>query len=596
MKKSINRNILWAEVLAAQLKHCGLKHICFSPGSRSTPLTFAFSKNKFFKTYLILDERSSAFFALGLAKKLNQPVGVVTTSGTAVAELYPAIVEAYKSRIPLLIFTADRPARLRFSGANQTINQINIFGNHIRKFYDAGLPSISIKKIARLKKITLEGFLIADSLDKGPVHFNLPFDKPFEPDSFTDKVELNKYKSLLKENFKSIPKNVKPAKNLKLWSKLKSEIRNSGKGVIFCGSDFYSPEFSKLCGEISKKFNLPIIADGASNIRFAIRSKVNLVVNAANFLREKVIRKKLNPDFIIQFGGAPTSKSLLDFFEETNASIFLVNKFGDSHDPSLSATSVIKSDYESFCQKLLDEFKSSPPKNIDSNYSNLLFKIDKVVEENRNTFINSSEFPFEGKIISLIADTFTSKFNLMVSNSMPIRDLDFFVSTSRAKINLYCSRGASGIDGIISTSMGIAKAAIEPTVLVTGDLAFFHDLNGLSLSKLLSIPLTIVLINNNGGGIFEMLPIAKYQSVFTKFFKTPHGLSFKNFVQGFYGIYHQIKSWDDFESKLLKAAKSEHLTVLEIKTNSTHSLIERKNFWKSVSETISKYLDDKRKD
>ncbi|NOG99972.1 MAG: 2-succinyl-5-enolpyruvyl-6-hydroxy-3-cyclohexene-1-carboxylic-acid synthase [Ignavibacteriae bacterium] len=591
MKKSINRNIFWADVLAAQLKKCGLKHICFSPGSRSTPLIFAFSREKYFKTHLILDERSSAFFALGLAKKLNQPTAVVTTSGTAAAELYPAIVEAYKSRIPLLIFTADRPARLRYSGANQTINQINIFANHIRKFYDLGLPGTSINKIRRLKNITREGFLIADNLDRGPVHFNCPFEKPFEPDAYTDKIDAADYKLLLNENIKVNQRNTNPIKNVKLWKAVKSSIKNSSKGIIFCGSDFYSDEFSKLCIQLSQKYNLPIIADGASNLRFKKHSQKRMVVNAANFLRTKEIRKKLDAGFIIQFGGAPTSKSLLDFFEETSADIFLVNKYGDIHDPSLSAAGLFKSDYESFCKKLLSEFKSSTVTNIDNNYSEQLLKIDKKVEEIKSAFLNSAAFPFEGKIINAAAQTLTSKFNLMVSNSMPIRDLDFFVSGSRAKINLYCSRGASGIDGITSTAMGIAKAAKVPTVLVTGDLAFFHDLNGLSISKLLSIPLTIVLINNNGGGIFEMLPIAEHKNVFTKFFKTPHNLSFQKFVQGFEGVHHQIKSWNDFESGLLKAVQSKNLTVLEIKTNSTHSLIERKRFWKSVSQTTSSFFD-----
>jgi 2-succinyl-5-enolpyruvyl-6-hydroxy-3-cyclohexene-1-carboxylate synthase len=594
MKKSINRNILWAEIFAAQLEKCGLKNICFSPGSRSTPLTFAFASRKKIKTHVILDERSSGFFALGLAKKLNQPVAVVTTSGTAVAELYPAIVEAYQSRIPLIICTADRPANLRFSGANQTINQENIFANHIRMFKDLGLPSLSMRKLNNLKQVVVSGYSTASKNNPGPVHFNLPFDKPFEPDNYTDKMDFQKIstaESLLSIDDSKVNQPDK-SKNSRVFNKLLQILNNSKRGIIFCGPGFYTKEFIKECLAVSNKLNFPILADGSSNIRFLSYSQNKLIHNFPNMFRTREIRKAFDAEVIIQIGKAPTSQGMLSYFEETHGKIFLVNEFGDNHDPSNSSEGIFKMEPLKFLKILKQKIVQTNPLSNELTLFSKFQKLDKEIEVLKEQFLAKSKFPFEGKVIYEIANSIRSTFNLLVSNSMPIRDLDFFVSGSKAKINLYCSRGASGIDGITSTAMGIADGAKEPTILVTGDLAFLHDLNGLALHTLLDIPLTIVLLNNNGGGIFEMLPIAKHSNIFGKYFKTPHNLTFKNFVTGFGGNHLQIKSWTDFQNKIYSSLNNKKLNVLEIKTNSTQSLKLRKGFWDAVNSKCTNFINE----
>jgi 2-succinyl-5-enolpyruvyl-6-hydroxy-3-cyclohexene-1-carboxylate synthase len=594
MKKSINRNILWSQIFAVQLEKCGLKNVCFSPGSRSTPLTFAFSSSKNINTHVILDERSSGFFALGLAKKLREPVAVVTTSGTAVAELYPAIVEAFQSRIPLIICTADRPPQLRFSGANQTINQDNIFVNHIRKFTDLGLPSLDIRKLNKLKKTVLEGYFTADKFNPGPVHFNLPFDKPFEPDAYTDTADVEFLKSIkIPISYSYAKKNINiELKKEKLFKKILTELNTSSRGIIFCGPGFYSKEFAVECGRLSKKLGFPILADGASNFRFFSHSNNNLIKNFPNIFRSKEIRNNFQADIIIQFGKAPTSQSMLNYFEESNGKYFLVNEFGDNHDPSLSVNEIIKIEPSEFCRHLLIKLEGDKSLSKNLNYSKSLTELDITVESLKEKFLKKAGFPFEGKIVYEIVNEISSILNLMVSNSLSIRDLDFFVSKSAAKINLYCNRGASGIDGITSTAMGIAKESDEPTVLVTGDLAFLHDLNGLALSQLLAIPLTIILINNNGGGVFEMLPIAKHETVFNKYFKTPHNFSFKNFVKGFGGNYFYINSWKELRSKLNSSLNNRRLNILEIKTDSAKSLKIRMEFWELINSESINFINE----
>ena len=225
MKKYINRNYFWASLFVEQLARFDIKHVCISPGSRNTPLSLAFANNKKFKKYVHIDERSSGFFALGISKIIREPVVLVTTSGTAVAELYPAIIEAYYQRIPLIVCTADRPAYLRNTGANQTIKQDNIYRNHIRYFKDLGLPSLGNQRLKSFAEKIGKGIIISTKLNPGPIHFNFPFKKPLEPESFTDKIDFRILDFIIKK-YQIKQKIVKETKINKLVDKIKALQKN----------------------------------------------------------------------------------------------------------------------------------------------------------------------------------------------------------------------------------------------------------------------------------------------------------------------------------------------------------------------------------
>ena len=246
MKIKVNRNILWAQIFIDQLTALGVRYACISPGSRSTPLTYVLSKNRRIKSFIHIDERSSAFFALGLAKASSKPVIVVTTSGTAVAELYPAIIEAYQQRTPLIICTADRPSELIGTGANQTINQHNIFKNHIRWFRDLGSPSMSETGLHHLQKMAIKAYQISLTEDRGPVHLNFPFRKPLEPFSYTDVV--NKKISRIKPQRVSNNKSTQPTNGsdiIKTTGRLTDELAKTNKGIIIAGPMEYDRELIK---------------------------------------------------------------------------------------------------------------------------------------------------------------------------------------------------------------------------------------------------------------------------------------------------------------------------------------------------------------
>ncbi|MFA7227407.1 MAG: 2-succinyl-5-enolpyruvyl-6-hydroxy-3-cyclohexene-1-carboxylic-acid synthase [Melioribacteraceae bacterium] len=585
MKLSINRNIVWCDLFVSRLAQLGVRYACISPGSRSTSLTLAFISNKSIDVFPIVDERSSAFFALGLAKKSNSPVAVVTTSGTAVAELYPAIIEAYYSRVPLIICTADRPHQMRNNGANQTINQNNIYRNHIRYFVDAGLPDIS--RLTSIKKIAEDSIHFSCVAERGPVHVNMPFEKPFEPNSYTDKIEIGEIERVFtRSSFE-----IKPAPQIKIdYKSLTGKFLNWEKGLIIVGYGNYGKDFAKKLVRFSEKFGYPIFADGASSLRFGGHSKKNFAGNLTALVRNDDFQRNFDPELIIQFGGAPTSSTLLEFFKRSRAEKILVNEFGDRNDPSLTAKTVIKADPILFCDASFDAVKER--KNRDSCWMIDFHVMNNFAEELKNKLVLNSKFPFEGRILNEIINSVPSGSNLIISNSLPVRDADFFASPIEKKLSVYTNRGASGIDGINSTALGIAAKSKERSFLVIGDLAFYHDLNGLHNAVKYGIPLTIILVNNCGGGIFESLPISEYKDVFKNNFSTPVDLNFEKLVKAYGGDYYRIKSWINLKEKVILSARNRNLTILEIQTDAKKSKLQRQIYWNAVAKRIVRFINE----
>ncbi|MCX6169044.1 MAG: 2-succinyl-5-enolpyruvyl-6-hydroxy-3-cyclohexene-1-carboxylic-acid synthase [Ignavibacteriales bacterium] len=585
MKLSINRNIVWSDIFINRLVQLGVKYACISPGSRSTPLTLAFASNKNIEVIPIVDERSSGFFALGLAKKTNTPVAIVTTSGTAVAELYPAIIEAYYQRVPLIICTADRPPFLRNRGANQTINQENIYENHIRLFIDAGLPDI--KKLSVIKQVA-EKAVLSSSIDNlGPVHINFPFEKPFEPHSFTDKIKVDAIEKVFFNTFLEITPVTESKVNFNALSK---KFYSKERGIILIGFGHYQNDFAKQVIRLSEKFGYPIYVDGASSLRFGSHSKENLVDNLTAIIRAKDFQKYFDPEIIIQFGGTPTSNVLQHYFKNSKAEKILVNEFGDKNDPSLTAKTVILANPSEFCDSLLQ--KAANKENRDSCWLIDFQAMNNFSEEIKNEYFKNIKFPFEGRAAIELLNAIPNRSSIMISNSSPIRDIDFFASSNLKQINIFTNRGASGIDGINSTALGIAKTSKKNNYLLIGDLAFYHDLNGLHNAIKYNIAMTIVLINNNGGGIFESLPISEYKEFFTENFSTPLKIDFKKIVEAYGATYYRIKNWKDLKEKVILSSRNKKLTVLEIQTDAKESKFQRQEYWNAVSNRIVKFIHD----
>lgn len=592
MRTKVNRNILWTRIFVDQLAELGVQHACISPGSRSTPLTYILSRNRKIKSFVHFDERSSAFFALGLAKATGKPVMVVTTSGTAVAELYPAIIEAYQQRTPLIICTADRPAELIGTGANQTINQHNIFKNHIRWFRDLGLPSISEVGFHHLQKIAIRAFRICLFEDRGPVHLNFPFKKPLEPFSYTDKITKRILQIKPQKASSHISKSVYSGIERSIqFKKIASKILESERGLILAGPLEYDLKLIRKVKEFSSVLKYPIIADGISQFRLgsgkndkSVISNFNSILSSDKFLEEH------NPEIIIQFGKSPTSAYLESFLENTDASRYLINEFGDDHDPLRNANGIVKADPIETCELLISSLKEEGINRNISDWFNNLIKADEFSEKVKTGIIEKAKFPNEPSVIYEVIKALPSGSNLIIGNSLPVRDMDYFTSKALKKVIIHFNRGASGIDGVTSTALGIA-AKKNAAVLITGDLSFLHDLNSLSSAINYSIPLTIIIINNNGGGIFESLPIANKVKHFDKFFIAPHNLELGDIARSFGINYYLINSKRSLQKQLKNSISKKITTVLEVQTDAGKSVELRTKIFNQVKKRLNKEFE-----
>ncbi len=581
MKSQINHNIFWAETTVKLLEFLGVKNVVISPGSRSTPFVFAFSKSKKINKTVVIDERDNGFFALGLAKASRVPAAIVTTSGTATAELYPAIIEAYNSRTPLIVITSDRPEYLYGTGANQTINQINLYKNHIRKFFDFDAEKPTKRKIAELKKEIADAFEIAAKKNPGPVHLNFHFEKPFEPDDYTTAIS----EELLTHAFSNVSeKSNKAEQKNRTFASLAKKIADSEKGIIITGNGFYSKKDIQGILNFSAAAKYPIFADGLSPFRFLSRAKKNVFVNQTAFLKSR----KVKPEIIFQFGSAPTANVLLSFFKESEAEKYVVNPFGDLNDPSRTADKTIREEYSSFAASIVDNLKSLNFKRVKSAWFNESLEFENISESLKKKIIEKAPFWFEGNIIIELMKNIPAGSNLFISNSLPARDVDFFAPKSGKDVSVFSNRGASGIDGVTATAFGTAAATKRRTFLLTGDLAFFHDANALWIAKNYNLPVTIILVDNSGGGIFNLLPVADYPSVFRDYFLTSTGADFGKIVKAYGLPFYHVKNRKEFPEKLNSAVKESGTNVLRVKTNSFESKAIRKKYWDAVKDALAR--------
>ena len=580
MKKKVNTNFICAKLFVDQLVNDGLKYVCISPGSRSTPLTSAFAADKKIKTFINIDERSSAFFAVGIAKSKNLPVAIVTTSGTAVAELYPAIIEAFQSRVPLIICSTDRPAYLRNSGANQTINQDNIFKNHIRWFYQMKLPSLKRKDMLEFRKIAKSAIHISTELNKGPVHINFQFEKPLEPSTYNSVIDTNVILSVKKEKILFKPEIIsRSADQLK---KLAKKIAATKKGWIVAGPMIKDKSLFRKIILLSEKTGYPVFADGISNIR-SIKHK-NIFTNYNLFLNSTTFRDQNEPDLILQFGRTPISSVLEKIFQKSNIPIYTINIFGDRFDSRKKSAEIIKMNPVEFCDQLISEIIKS--NKIDSGYINNFFLAETESKIIKDKFLARNNSKIEPVLLNEIINNLPSKTNVIIGNSLPVRDLDNFINYKN-DIEFYFNRGASGIDGVTSTALGIAVKK-NPAILVTGDLSFLHDLNALMIAKKYPIALTVFLINNNGGAIFRTLPVFSEKIFFNDYFLTPQNLDIKSIVSAFGLKYIKLKSNSHLKELASTINRSKNFQIVEIVTDPANSHQFREAIFSKIENKITK--------
>jgi 2-succinyl-5-enolpyruvyl-6-hydroxy-3-cyclohexene-1-carboxylate synthase len=556
-----NRNTLWASMFVEELAHQGLTTVCIAPGSRSTPLTLAFSEHPDIDVYLHHDERCASFFALGAALASERPVVLVCTSGTALANFYPAIIEAYQSQVPLLILTTDRPHDQRDSGANQTINQVGLYDNHTLWSVDVAPPEAdpSDRTLRYLRTLAGRAFSTANGMRKGPIHLNFPFKKPLEP---TEVVSDQPSESTLKglgfggrdKAFVQFERGTLTPTSEQI-DQLINTISHNRKGIIVCGPRSPKDTFPQALIQLADKIGYPILADSLSGLRYGPHASDLVLGGYETFLRNF----SKQPDVVLRFGAMPTSKHLGQKLATwSDSTQITISDDGQWQDPVYGSSQTLWADPTMVCEALTENLEVEK----DQDWISQWIQTEAVCR--KNILIELDQTWMEETVVSDVVEALPNLAALYIANSLSVRHLDQFALPNSKKLMMFGNRGVSGIDGTISSAAGAASKIDQPMVLITGDLAFYHDLNGLLALKQYGIKLIIVLINNDGGNIFRRLPIAKHEPPFNELFLTSHGLTFESAASLYSLNYSNPSDRDEFQAAFQQALIEKNSHIIEV--------------------------------
>ncbi|MFD1040185.1 2-succinyl-5-enolpyruvyl-6-hydroxy-3-cyclohexene-1-carboxylic-acid synthase [Virgibacillus byunsanensis] len=558
-----------------ELSKNGVTDVVISPGSRSTALAMTVIEHPDMNEWVIIDERSAAFFALGMAKQTKRAVALVCTSGTAAANYFPAIVEAHYSRVPLIVLTADRPHELRDVGAPQAIEQIKLYGDYVKWFQEMALPEASPKMLNYVRSKASRAVFLSQEGNAGVVHLNLPFREPLIPDFSLPDLWGEDTGQSYSPTFQGTKKLHEQQLN-----SLMKKLQSKQKGVIVCG-----PQMDKLLTEtivqLASKWGLPILADPLSQIRSGEHDKDQIMEGYDAFFRNEEIRKALEPDFIIRFGAMPVSKAYLFYVKEHKHALqFIVEHHAGYREPAGNTTEFIYADPSLLCNDLIN---SSISLNIDPSWLQKWQTMNRVA---KNHLLTKDEgLLTEGEAVRCLVEVIPENGSLYVGNSMAVRDLDTFFMTTPKDITVLANRGANGIDGMVSSGLGAATKGKHVTLLL-GDLSFFHDLNGLLTAKQYSINITILLINNNGGGIFSFLPQVDNKKHFEALFGTPIDIEFQQAIEMYGGNYTSVSTETDLKDILYSSYSYKGLSVIEVKTDRTTNMEWHRKKWQAIEDEL----------
>jgi 2-succinyl-5-enolpyruvyl-6-hydroxy-3-cyclohexene-1-carboxylate synthase len=481
-------NARWSAALIGEWLGAGLSHIVICPGSRSTPLAAVAANTPGLTVHSVIDERSGGFVALGLALSTGKPCGLVATSGTAGANAYPAVIEAHEVGAPLWVATADRPWELLHFGAPQTIDQRELFGRFATFI---GLP---VPEAGEPLERHVRAMVARACSQRGPLHFNVPFREPLVPPAGAP-LPVPSHSAAATRSESRPP-----------VDDLNARLKNAKRPLIVCGPRAKSDAFAARLHPWAETHGVPVLAEACSNARYGF---TRAIAQYDTLLRIERFASTMQPDLIVRFGGGLTSKVLNQWL---TAPSVVVHEGGALVDPQHHAVAVLEGSAAEVCAGLA-------PCTPERDWADRWQRAENIARE----ALSSLDFG-EPAIARAVAAALPESGNLVVASSMPIRELDGFASMARA-IRVFANRGVNGIDGTISTAIGVALGTGRPTVLLTGDLAALHDLHGFVTARRLHPRLSVVVVNNDGGGIFHFLPVRE-QSSFEQLWATPHGLGF----------------------------------------------------------------------
>ncbi len=557
----------------------GVTHFFVAPGSRSSPLALAVAGNKRAKMIVHFDERGLAFAALGCARATGIPAAVITTSGTAVGNLFPAVIEASMDHVPMILLSADRPPELRDCGANQAIDQVKIFGDYVRWFFDVPCPDEKISPRFVLTTID-QTFARAAT---GPVHLNCQYREPLAPESL--EFDRKRIADDLKKWMQSGVPFTRYASPMQMTvhCHLIEDIlpRAKIRGLIVAAGLTGSHEAAAVL-ELANDAGWPVMADIRSSLRLGAENRV--ISRGDHLLLSEKFAATHAPEVVVQFGTRLVSKRIQEWINRSRPKVYAVVAPGiDRIDAGLAVTHRWSADVHWASRCLRPRLKNSSP----ASWLRSWQRADARVEEELSAPIERHPLS-EPWIIDVVTRFLPSEHRIFLSSSMPVRDADMYASRHGVTAGVFANRGASGIDGTVASAAGVAIANSSPVTLLIGDLALLHDLNSLALIREAKQPFVIVAINNNGGGIFSFLSVAQFPKNFEKIFGTPHGLGLENAAKMFGIEYAQPKTAKDFESAYRDACRRNGATLIEVRTNREENLRIHREIQAAVKKAVDK--------
>ena len=538
---------------AGALVRAGVGEVGLSPGSRSTPLALAIAREPGMHAHVHLDERASAFFALGVAKAAGHPAAVVTTSGTAATNLFPAAVEASMARVPLLLLTADRPPELRGVGANQTIDQLELFGSYVRWFVDADVPTVSEDALGVWEDLARRAVARSMGPTPGPVHVNLPFREPLVPSGA--EVALADA-----PRGRTIEEHQPPLAPTSAEIDALGEMLSLERGVIVAGS------LRAACRpalDLGERRGWPVLGEPTSGLRVpGTLSTGSLVLGDPRFAKDHA------PQVLLQLGAAPTSRAGLGFAAGAER-LVIVDPDGIVGDPAGHADLRIEADPASLLETVLSDLRPASSRLWLDGWRHA----DDAARSAVDAVLETWDEPYEGRIARDLAACLRDGATLVVGSSMPVRDLDAYMAP-RNGLRVLANRGASGIDGFVSTVLGVSVVAEPPTFALCGDLTLLHDAGSLLWSAQRGYDAVFVVPNNNGGGIFDLIGQRALPEVDT-LFVTPHGLDLARLADASGAGYERVDRADDLVAAIERAAASGGVQIVEVPIDRERSIARR---------------------
>jgi 2-succinyl-5-enolpyruvyl-6-hydroxy-3-cyclohexene-1-carboxylate synthase len=531
-------NRTYAPILALvdELARCGMRHAVTSPGSRNAPLTLALAGDPRIEAHSVIDERAAGFAALGMAKATGAPVAVTCTSGSAVANLMPAVVEAHEARVPLIVLTADRPPELRETGAGQAIDQVKIYGSFAKWFVEVGNHEPTRQTAVHFRALACRAFHTARGGRPGVVHLNFPLREPLAPVP-DDDFDLSLWDGRPDGGpWVQVYEAAAEAAAV-LADGMAARIPSGARGALVVGS--VSEEVAEPVARLAAACGWPVLADATSGVRFGPHDRSHVIAHYDVLLRSSEWAAAHRPGLVLRIGDTPTSKPLRAWLAE--APQLLVDPHAVWHEPTRAAETVVQAAPAALCGALarrLEQMGVQPVQDWLADWR----RADDLVPG----ALEATPDPFEPKALAAAVDAAPEGATVWVASSMPIRDVETFLPSSEKRLHVLANRGANGIDGTVASPAGAAVALRSRVMLLTGEIALLHDIGGLLAATRLGAELTIVCINNNGGGIFDFLPVsgAADPELYERHIVTPSGVDLER-VAALAGLRHTLAATAD---------------------------------------------------